>query len=162
MKIIYVALLSVAFVITVFFCFYAYSWLGSIGNPLNAQAGFEYHISLAWYVIWFSAAVLLVLANILLWQTRSSWAMWTTFTYFALFIILRYFVLENAFFSFQQTNNLIDRNFSFSPLLGVVFVFLGAVIVYFNQFLSLRLRDKIFAKEIPEKDLPEKDLSEEI
>lgn len=155
MKIIYLAAFSIAVAVTGFFSYYAYSWLGSIGNPLDAKAGFAYHISLAWYVLWISAAFLLILANILLWQTRRSWAMWATFGFFAFFIVLRYFVLENAFFSFQQTNNLTDRNLSFSPLLGVVFVFLGATIVFFNQFLSLQMRDKMFARETSDKDLSE-------
>ncbi len=93
--------------------------------------------------LWISSIVLLVLANVVLWTTRNAWAMWATFLYFAFFILFQTLMLDKSFFSYKQQNGLTDRAFSLTIFSGVVFSFLAAVIVFFNQFLIKRMRDKM-------------------
>src|SRR5215203_878872 len=98
---IYLAVLAVAFLVMCFFTFYANSWLGSIGSPKDALAGYEYYAGLSSIFLSISAVVLLILANVILWYTRRGWAMWTTLAYFAIFVILRFFWLEKSRYTFQ-------------------------------------------------------------
>lgn len=146
---IYLAVFAVALVVMGFFTFYAISWLGSIGDPKHAFVGYEYYASLAWTFLWLSTIILLILANLLLWQTRRAWAMWASFGFFAVFILLRYFWLEPAFFSFQKLNKFTDSSFSLSPFFGVLLVIVAGIIVFFNQYLNLRLNEKMH----PSKDI---------
>ena len=44
---IYLAILAVAVVVMAFFTYYAWSWLQSIGQPVAAAAGYDYHSRLA-------------------------------------------------------------------------------------------------------------------
>jgi hypothetical protein len=147
---IYLAVLAAALLVMSFFSFYSYSWLHSIGSPKDALAGYEYYAGLAGAFLWISTLVLLILANILFWKTRRAWALWTSFGYFAAFLLLRYFWLETASFNFQKENNLTDSSFSFSPVLGVILVIVAGVVVFFNQFLNLRLQQKMY----PPRELP--------
>ena len=141
---IFLGVLTIAILITGIFTVYSYSWLGSIGNPASAVEGYQSVSSLASVILWISTIILIVLANFLLWQTRRSWAMWVSFAFFAVFIALRYFWLDNALLNFQKTHNLTDSSFSFSPIFGIIFVVLAAVIVFFNQFINLRLNEKMY------------------
>lgn len=146
---IYLGILAISIFVTGTFALYSYSWLGSIGNPETAAENYQNVSNLASLILWISSAVLLLLANVVLWKTRRAWAIWLTFAYFAAFIILRYFIFDNALLKFQQSKGLTESNFSFSPIFGVIFVILAAVIVYFNQFISLRLNEKMYPiKEI--------------
>ncbi len=113
---IYIAALGLSIAISAFFNFYAWSWLQSKGNPVDAIAGFEYHFGIAWMVIWITTLGLLILGNAVLWGTGRAWAMWVTFLYFALLMVLRFFWLGNGFLNFQKARGFSDDNFSAAPL----------------------------------------------
>jgi hypothetical protein len=136
---IFFAVLIVAVVAMSFFTFYAYSWLQSIGNPATALAGYQYYANLGTVFIWISTAVLLALANVVLWISRRAWALWVTFAYFAVFVILRSFWLEKAAYNFQNSDS-----FFFTPIVGVVLIIVAGAIVFINQFLNLRLHEKMY------------------
>ncbi len=141
---IYLAILAVAIVVMAFFTFYSWSWLQSIGLPAAAVAGYEYHAELAWPALWILTIALLVLGNAVLWASGRAWAMWITFIYFAAFVIIRYFWLDKAFLGFRTTHGLTDSSFSVAPLMAVILVVLMAAIVFFDQFIVLRLRTKTY------------------
>ncbi|HRI04204.1 MAG TPA: hypothetical protein PLL77_10715 [Pyrinomonadaceae bacterium] len=141
---IYLAILAVACLVMAFFTFYSWSWLQSIGLPAAAVAGYEYHSGLAWPVLWIATIALLVLGNAVLWASERAWAMWVTFLYFSVFVIIRYFWLDQAFFQFKKTNGLFDGSFSIAPLMAVILVVIMAAIVFFDQFIVLRLRAKTY------------------
>src|SRR5205809_4376915 len=103
---IYFVVLAVAFLVMCFLTFYANSWLGSIGNPKDALEGYYYYAGLGSTFLWISSAVLLILANVILWTTQRGWATWTTLTFFAIFVILRAFWLEKARYNFQNSDTL--------------------------------------------------------
>ncbi len=141
---IYLVILAIAIVVMAFFTFYSWSWLQSIGLPAAAVAGYEYHAGLAWPALWVLTIALLVLGDAILWVSGRAWAMWVTFIYFSVFVIIRYFWLDQAFFQFKKTHGLFDGSFSIAPLMAVILVVLMAAIVFFDQFIVLRLRAKTY------------------
>jgi len=136
---IYLAILAPACVVMCFFTFYAKSWLGSIGNPAHALEGYYFYAGLGSTFLWLSSAVLLILANVILWNTRRGWALWTTLAYFAAFVVLRTFWLEKARYDFERSDSLF-----FTPVIGVLMIIIGGAVVFFNQFLNLRLNEKMY------------------
>ena len=140
---IYFAVLAVAVLLMSFFTFYALSWFGSIGNPIDAIEGYYYYAGLGSTFLWISSILLLILANVVLWNTRRGWALWATLAYFAVFVILRTFWLEKARFNFQNSDSLF-----FTPVIGVMLIVIAGAIVFFNQFLNLRLNEKMFPPKV--------------
>jgi hypothetical protein len=145
---IYFVVLAVAFLVMCFFTFYANSWLGSIGNPKDALEGYYYYAGLGSTFLWLSSAVLLILANVILWTTRRGWAMWTTLAFFAIFVILRAFWLEKARYNFQNSDSLF-----FTPIVGVILIIVAGAIIFFNQFLNLRFHEKMYPPKPTDEDL---------
>lgn len=145
---IYFAVLAVAVLAMCFFAFYANSWLGSIGSPKDALEGFDYYAGLGSIFLWISSAVLLILANVILWNTRRGWALWTTFVYFAVFVVLRTFWLERMRYNFQNSDSLF-----FTPIVGVILIIIAGAIVFFSQFLNLRLNEKMYPPAPVDEDL---------
>jgi hypothetical protein len=150
---IYLAVLAVAVVVLCFFTFYSNSWLGSIGDPKATKDYYEFYSGLSWTILWISSLILLILANILLWKTRRGWAMWTTFLFFAVFTIVRYFWLEQTFFAFKKSNGLWQGEFSLTPVIGVILIVIAAAVVFLNQFLNLRSNEKMYPPVVAETDL---------
>lgn len=125
--------------------FYSYSWLQSSTRPTDVVQNYEYYSNLAWMFLWISSLLLLVLANALYWRTEQAWALWATFLYFAVFVVVQTFLLDNAYANYQTRNFPGAQNgFSASPFLGVILCVLGAIIVFFDQFLVSRLHKKMF------------------
>jgi len=144
---IYLSGLAVAFVAMSFLTLYAYSWLGSIGNPADALAGYEFYAGLSSTLLWVSTAFLLIAANIILWNSRRGWAMWTSFAYFSFFVIAHYFWLERALHNFKNSDGFFSQ-----PLLGVFLILIFGAIVFFNQYLNLRLNGKMYPPKEDELD----------
>ena len=140
---IYLIALAVLILPIVFLSYYSWSWLQSIGAPQNVVSNYEYWSTLSWSYLWISTVILLIIANVLHWKTHRAWALWATFIYFATFIIVRYFWLNQSFFHYKKANNLWQGEFSIAPLFGVLLCVVAAVIVFFNQFLIKRLQDKM-------------------
>lgn len=136
--------LAIAVLIMASLAFYSYSWLGSIDAPLNVVQNYENFSGMAWLFLWLSSIILLIVANVLFLRLQQSWALWATFLYFAVFIIIQTFLLDDAFVTFKNRNNLGQTSLSITPFLGVILCVLGAIIVFFDQFLVSRLHKKMF------------------
>ncbi len=144
---IFLAALGLSIAIVAFFSYYSWSWLQSIGDPKAAVAGFEYHSGLAWPILWISSIILLALANAVLWITGRGWAMWLTFLYFAAFVVLRFFWLTNLDLSYRKLNGLADTTYSLGPFIGAVMIIVVGAIVFFDQFLVLRMHRKMYPSQ---------------
>ncbi|CAN5146514.1 hypothetical protein BH20ACI2_BH20ACI2_04750 [soil metagenome] len=147
---IYLSLLALSMAAMGFFTLYSWSWLGSIGLPAGAIAGYEYHARASWPVLWLSASILLVLANSILWVTGRLWPMWTTLLYFQIFVLIRAFWLDPALLSFKNASGIADSTFTVAPILAAVLIMIAAAIVFFDQFLILRMKDKTYPAIEPE------------
>lgn len=145
---IYLAVLSLSLVAMGFFIFYSWSWLQSIGVPSAAAVGYEYHAGLAWPLLWITTIALLALGNAILWETNRSWAMWLAFVYFTVMAVIRFFWLEQTYFAYRRAANLTDGSFTLGPFLAVVVIAIVAAIVFFDQFLILRLREKMYPPKL--------------
>lgn len=141
---IFIAALVIVLLPICFLTFYAHSWLGSIGDPRIAIDNFTYYAGLAWLWLWISSIALLVLANIVLWQTRKAWAMWTTAVYFGIFLLLRAFWLDFASFGFMSANNLPFGIAAIGPFLTLIMFAIAVAIVFFNQFIVVRMSEKMY------------------
>lgn len=149
---IYLVSLAVFVATMTFFSYYSWTWLKSIGEPPAAVEGYLYHSGISWMFFWISSIALLIIANFVLGKYRRSWAMWVTFVYFAVFVIIRYVVLEQAFFQFKKSNGLWEGGFSLAPVAAVVFCTVAAVVVYANQFVGVRLRKRMFPDKVEATD----------
>lgn len=152
---IYLIVLAAAILIIAVLTYLSFDWLGSVTNPKDVIENYEKYANLSWVFLWISTLVLLVLGNVVLWMTRKSWALWATFLYFAVFIVLQKFWLEQSFFQYKQAHNLTQSGFLLSPIFAVLFILLLGVIVFFNQFIVRRLQDKTFPQAQSAEQLPE-------
>ena len=148
---IYVVLLAISLLLMGFFTWYSWSWLNSIGSPIDTVRGYQYHADLSWPTLWISAIVLLMLANSILWVTGRLWPMWTSLAYFQLFVILRAFWLDPALVSFKSSAGMTDSTFSVAPIMAAILILIAGAIVFFDQFLVLRMREKTYGPRSTEK-----------
>ncbi|NOT48509.1 MAG: hypothetical protein HOP17_12260 [Acidobacteria bacterium] len=131
--------------------YYAWSWLQSIGAPAATVEGYTFHSGIAWTVLLISSIVLLIFANFLLARFRRSWALWATFVYFALFVAIRYFFLEPSFFHYKAGAGLADASLSWAPLAGAIIIVLAGAVIFIDQLLVVRLRDRLYPTDDPQK-----------
>lgn len=153
---IYLLLLAAAAVTSGFLTFYSYSWLQSIGSPANVLENYQFFANIGAAFLWISAAVLLIVGNLIALKTRKTWALWTTLLYFVIFVVLQTYWLGQMFFDFKKSNNLSAEIFSFSLVLAVAFIVLAAIIVYFDQYFVKRIYDRkhpAIIEAAPENDL---------
>ena len=141
---IYAASLIGASIIMIVLNYLGYDWLRSIGSPKTALDQYAFYSAAAWTFLWVSAAVLLAIGNVILWTCRLAWAMWATLAYFILFLALRYFWLDRAAASFLAENRLTDGGAAIGSFFTVVLAILAVAIVYFNQYLVLRMNDRMY------------------
>lgn len=142
-KIYYVAL-AIAVLIMASLDFYAYSWLQSTTRPADVAQNYDYFSGWAWIFLWASTIILLVLANVFYWRMQQAWGLWTTFLYFAFFVVVQTFLLESMFDTFRNQNLNAPDKFSAEPFLGVILCIVAAIIVFFDQFFVSRLHKKMF------------------
>ena len=147
---VYLVVLAAAVIVMAFFTYYSWSWLQSIGTPSSAIAGFEYHSALAWTTLWFSTLILLLLGNIVAWTANREWAIWTTFLYFTIFVLLRMFWLSQVFMDFKGGFDSSDLRFSAGLFFALILIILMGVIVFLDQFAVVRLRRRIYPPEMPD------------
>jgi hypothetical protein len=143
---IYLCALVVFIIIMSFLTYFSHSWLGSITNPKDVAANYLYYANISWYFLWISTIVLLITANLILWNSRRFWAFLTTFFYFAVFTILQTFWLDNLYSQYLQKNLLATNGFSLKPLLGAFLCIGVGVLIFLNQFLVIKMHDKMLAK----------------
>ncbi len=140
---IYLIALAVFLIPMGFFTVYSWSWLQSVGSPQTTVDNFTFWSGVYEPFLWISSAILLILANVILWKSRKAWTLWITLGYFVIFIVLKYFWLNQSFFQFKKINSSSNESLSFEPILGAVFCLLAAIIVFFNQFIILRMSEKM-------------------
>jgi hypothetical protein len=150
---IYLSVLFVALGLMGFLTFYAHSWLGSIGDPKTTKEFYEFYFSLSWTILWISSLTLLILGHVLLWKTRKSWALWTTLAFFSGFTLALFFWLELSFSAFKKSKGLSPAEFPLSPILGVFFIIIAAVIFFGGYFLNLRLYERFYPPKESEAEL---------
>ena len=146
---IYFALLGVAVLVMGFFTFYSWSWLQSIGEPQAVVEHYRFWSETSWIFLWISAPVLLVVGNAILWSNRSSWAMWTSAAYFAIFVLIKCFWLDPVCVSFKQTKNLPEGGVFLGPVAAIILCVIGAGIVYFDQYILSQFVEKMHPSPSP-------------
>lgn len=144
---IYLVLLSIAVLMMSILTYFSYSWVQSIGNPVEVVKNYELYSGISWTALWISFVALLIFANILLWKNRRAWALWTSLLFFTAFVVIQMFFVDQAFFNFQKENNLTEKTFFLTPVLGVAICVVTAVGIFFDKFLVTRMRDKMLGKE---------------
>ncbi len=150
---IYLAFLGLSLSVMAFFSYYSWSWLQSIGQSTVAVAGYEYHAGFAWPFLWLSTVVLLLVGNVVLWLSGRAWAVWVTFSYFAVFVLAKFFWLDQTLLEFKRTN-MLDAGFSIGAFLALVLIAIMAAIVFFCQFIVVRMHQKMYPPvEYPGSDI---------
>lgn len=143
LKNIYLIALGILVIPVAFLTWYAGNWLHSIGNPKAAEAEYFYYSGLGGTILIGSFILLLVMANVILWTSRRAWAIWLAFLYFSVFVFLRFWWLEGDYLDFARRNSLTESTFSLGPIIAVVLVIGVGAFVFFDQFIVLRLAEKM-------------------
>lgn len=145
---IFLILFAVAILFMAVLSFLTNWQLSSIGfPPPQIVDTFKSYESLHWLSLWISSLILLVLSNVIMWTNRKSWALWLTFSFFAVFIMVNTWWLTESLKAYQIKENLDTAGLlSKNGIFGAIFCIVGGVGIFFDQFLVLRLRDKMFGK----------------
>ncbi|MBK9165795.1 MAG: hypothetical protein IPM21_18170 [Acidobacteria bacterium] len=146
---IYFGSLAAATGLTAFLAYYAWSWLGSIGKPADALAGFEYWHFLLRNALWFLSLALLTLGTICLVKTKKAWNLWITFGFFTTFAIFTYFILIFSASSFETVRGLPARSSFTAPIITVLLIAGFGGLTFAAHFVTLRFVERLY----PEKDL---------
>lgn len=150
---IYLALLLIAILVMSVLTFLCYSQLQSIGfAPTQIVQNFDYYDSLHKSILWISSLALLILANIILWTNRKSWALWTSFAYFVVFILLNTWWLSESVGAYKKLNNLPESGIIITGLFGALLCVVIGIGIFFNQFIAIKMRDKIFDKPVEQSE----------
>jgi hypothetical protein len=121
-----------------------YSWLQSKGfAPNTISDNFLFYGAVFWTGFWISSLILLILSNVILWLTRRAWALWLTFLFFSVFVLIRTWWLSEAYVSYTKQNNLTAETPFGYGILGVLICIAAGIGIFFNQFLVLRMRDRM-------------------
>ena len=140
---IFLGLLAASIIGILSLTYLSYWWLNSITNPADVVANYNFYSNIYWSFLWISSLILLIAGNIILWKTRRSWAIWTAFGYFTIFILLKTWWLGEMYHNYLKQNSSGDNGFSFGGIFAVLLCVIVAVGVFFNQFLVLRMRDRV-------------------
>ena len=143
---IYLCLLAIGIIVMVFFTYYSWTWLQSIGDPRSAWDAFNFNKRMGVYSLIASTGALLLIGNIVLWMSRSAWAMWTSFVYFTVFVILLLVLMHLMGTQFCESHSVCDSpSRMVGPLLAAFGIGVLGVGVFLNQFLVLRLHAKMYS-----------------
>lgn len=144
LKKIFLLAVAVAALVMIVLTYAANSKLNSIGfAPATVAENYLIYQSYYQQFLVLSSLILLILANVLLWKERRAWALWTTLAYFSIFVLLQGWWLDANFFTYKKQNNLWQGEFSLSGFVSALFCVAAAVGIFFNQFLVLKMRDRI-------------------
>ena len=119
---IFFVLLGIAFLLMGILTFLTLTQLQSIGfHPVQIVQNFGGYESLHSTVLWISSIVLLILANVILWTTQKGWALWLTFLYFAVFMMVNTWWLTESLANYQINSGLEPRSvFSKNGIYGAL------------------------------------------
>lgn len=144
---VYLTALAAFTLILALISYYSWSWLRSIGSPSAAIAGFDTSDDIGWTFLLITTVVLLVIANFVLARTLRPWALWTTFIYFSVFVIIKYFWLSVSATSFLRQNNLDSGSYILGPFLALILCAGFGTVVFVNQLASIKISNKIYPRK---------------
>jgi hypothetical protein len=122
--------------------------LNSIGfSPQQIVETFNGYNSITWSALWISSGLLLILANVVLWTSRKAWSLWATFIFFSVFLLIQTIFIGDKLNSYVATNINTQSGINFTGILGAFTCVFVAIGIFFNQFLVIRMRDKMFKVE---------------
>jgi hypothetical protein len=151
---IFLIVFAVALLAMVVLTFLSYSQLQSIGfAPKDIAASFLSYAGIYWTGLWISSLALLILANVVLWLNRRAWALWVAFLFFAGFVLIRTWWLNEVYVSYARQNNLPAETLFGYGIIGVLLCIIVAVGIFFNQFLVLRMRDRVHGADKPAEEI---------
>ena len=144
---VYFALLVIGTLVGGFFVYYAWTWLQSIGDPRSAWEAYNYHRRAGVYFMVSWTAVLVAVANVVLWTKRNAWALWTSHAYFVVFALLLLVALHQLGTSFCIQNGVCEDP---SKIIGVLMAVFGSLvlgaILFVDQYVILRMREKMYGQ----------------
>ncbi len=152
---VYLALLGLSVIAVGFFVYYSWTWLQSIGDPRAAIAGFEYHSGISSTLLWITTFILLIAANFSFAKTGKPWALWITFVFFSVFVLIKFFWLSLSENTFRIENDLAQGNSLIGPIFAVLLCAGLGILIFANHLLAVRILDRIYPK--PESDLSSAD-----
>jgi hypothetical protein len=142
---IFLGVLLVSILVMATLSYLSSSSLNSIGfSPQQIVETFNSYSSITWSALWITSGLLLVLANVNLWTSRKAWSLWVAFGFFAFFMLLQTIFIGDKLNSYVATNLNTQSGLNFSGILGAFTCVFVAIGVFFNQFLVIRMRDKMF------------------
>ncbi len=147
---IFVGAIAFFSVLVGFFTFYSWSWLQSIGSPQAAVEGYAYNADLGWTTFWIGTIVLLILANIVLLKTEKAWALWSTFGFFVVFVVAKYFWVGITAIEFERQSSLPISGSVLGPFLAVILCLIFGAFIYADQLLAVRLMRRIYPSADPD------------
>jgi hypothetical protein len=143
----YLAVLLVCVIVAGFFVYYGWSWLTSIGDPRIALENYSYHRGMGIYAMLISTALLIILGSVVLWVNGTAWALWVSEAYAVVFALILLVVLNAAANSYCLENNICQDPGRASGILLTVFGGLAlSGVIFADQFLLLRLREKMYGR----------------
>src|SRR5215213_1435539 len=141
---IYLILFAVALLTMSVLTYLSYAQLQSIGfAPKDIAENFLSYAGTYWTGFWIFSLALLILANVVLWLNRRAWALWLTLLFFSIFVLIRTWWLNELYVNYAKQNNLAAESIPAYGIFGVLFCIVFAVGIFFNQFLVLRMRDRV-------------------
>ena len=141
---IYSLLLIVSVVVISIIAFLDYFNLQSKGfSTATIAASYDSYANTYWVFLGISFLVLLAVGNVILWLFRNSWALWASFAYFVVFTLIKSFLLDSLLFAYEVEKSLPQSSKFASYVVGVLICGAVGAVVFFNQFLVMRMRDKI-------------------
>ena len=150
---IFIILAAVAVLAMLALTFLSYSQLQHIGfAPKDLAEGFRFYADVYWKFLFVSTLILLILSNVILWLSRKSWPLWSTFLFFAVFVVVQTWWLGKLLNDYQTANRLDNGSFYGQYFTGALLCITAGVIFFFDQFLILRMRDRIQKVEKPADD----------
>lgn len=134
--------------------FLSYAQLQSIGfAPGDIAKSFLSYAGIYWTGLWIFSLALLILANVVLWRSRRAWALWLAFLFFSIFVMVRTWWLNEVYVSYAKQNNLTPESLFGYGILGVLLCVVVAVGIFFDQFLVLRMKDRVQGVDKPAEEV---------
>jgi hypothetical protein len=130
------------------FLYISNATLNSVGfSPQQIVETFNGYNSITWSALWITSGLLLILANLVLWSSRKAWSLWATFIFFSVFLLVQTIFIGDKLNSYIASNLNSQSGINFTGILGAFTCVFVAIGVFFNQYLVIRMRDKIYGVE---------------
>jgi hypothetical protein len=142
---IFLAVLLISLLVMAALSYISSTSLNSVGfSPQQIVETFNGYNSMTWSALWITSGLLLILANVVLWSSRKAWSLWATFIFFSIFLLIQTIFIGDKLNSYIATNLNAQSGINFTGILGAFTCVFVAIGVFFNQFLVIRMRDKMF------------------